>query len=76
MLPIFAADIVWAEVPIVTWLFVGIVIMLVTVWRFGRSEAQRRFSRHRVLWGVSLAAAVPIATGLHIVSGQPLPRYL
>lgn len=76
MFSIFADDIVWAEVPIVAWLFVGTVIMLVTVWRFGWDGAQRRLSNRRVLWGVSLVVAVASSAGLHIVSGQPLPQYL
>lgn len=76
MFSIFADDIVWAEVPIVAWLVVSLVIVLATVWRSGWDGAQRRLSRRRVLWGVSLAVAVCASVALHAVSGQPIPLYL
>lgn len=76
VLPFLAGDLVWAEIPIICWLVVGIVVMLIAVARFGWGGARNVLSSYRAWWGGSLAAAVGLAVVLGLTSGQPLPSYL
>lgn len=75
-LPFLANDFYWAELPLVSWLFVAIIFMLVAVARFGWRGANVVLSKYRVWWAISLATAIVCSIALGLLSGQPLPRYV
>lgn len=75
-IPFLAHNIVWAEIPIIGWVFASIIVMLIVVVRFGWSRGRDVLVRYRLFWGGSFVMVLIMTAVIALSSGEQLPRYL